>query len=221
MFTFIKQKLLYKKWLNICLLTGIVLLIAVAACLPMYQNMSENQALQNQMKEYVQENGKYPLVVALFQGAGYKKSKKAYEKFREKCTGWDEALRDDLKMEPVDKVTLYTLIESDIISRVNIGKRKSGRKIKISYMTGMEDHIKVVASEQTGKGQYGCYVSTAMLDTNHLYVGQQIAFEDYKDKNEQPIELTIEGVFEEKTSDDRYWVKAPLEYTEKIGRAHV
>ena len=60
MFTFIKQKLLYKKWLNICLLTGIVLLIAVAACLPMYQNMSENQALQNQMKEYVQENGKYP-----------------------------------------------------------------------------------------------------------------------------------------------------------------
>lgn len=216
MFTFIKQKLLYKKWLNICLLTGIVLLIAVAACLPMYQNMSENQALQNQMKEYVQENGKYPLVVALFQGAGYKKSKKAYEKFREKCTGWDEALRDDLKMEPVDKVTLYTLKESDIISRVNIGKRKSGRKIKISYMTGMEDHIKVGASEQTGKGQYGCYVSTAMLDTNHLYVGQQIAFEDYKDKNEQPIELTIEGVFEEKTSDDRYWVKAPLEYTDNV-----
>ena len=100
MFTFIKQKLLYKKWLNICLLTGIVLLIAVAACLPMYQNMSENQALQNQMKEYVQENGKYPLVVALFQGAGYKKSKKAYEKFREECGS---------SVSPVSRFTLLNI----------------------------------------------------------------------------------------------------------------
>lgn len=216
MFTFIKQKLLYKKWLNVCLLTGIILLVAVAACLPMYQNMSENRALQNQMKEYVQENGKYPLVLTLSRGVKYKKSQKAYEKFQKSCAGWDEALDKDLKMDPVDKVTLYTLKESDMISRINIGKRKGGKKLKISYLAGLEEHMKLVSSEKTGKGTYDCYVSTAMLDTNHLYVGQQLAFTDYKDGSGQPIELTIAGVFEEKTSDDRYWVTAPAEYTENV-----
>ena len=84
MFTFIKQKLLYKKWLNICLFVGIILLVAVAACLPMYQNMSENQAFQNEMKQYIQDNGTYPCVVSVFQGNTYKKTKEFAEKFRQK-----------------------------------------------------------------------------------------------------------------------------------------
>ncbi len=37
MFKFLRNKLLNKKWLNACLLLGIVLLVAVASCNPMFK----------------------------------------------------------------------------------------------------------------------------------------------------------------------------------------
>ena len=40
MFKFLGHKLLNKKWLNACLLLGIVLLVAVASCNPMFKNFS-------------------------------------------------------------------------------------------------------------------------------------------------------------------------------------
>ena len=38
MFKFLSHKLLNKKWLNACLLLGIILLVAVASCNPMFKN---------------------------------------------------------------------------------------------------------------------------------------------------------------------------------------
>lgn len=212
MFTFIKQKLLYKKWLNVCLLLGIILLIAVAACLPMYQNMAENQSFQNQMKEYVRDEGRYPSVVSLFRGKTFKKPSLAYASMKEEIDSWDGGIEQDLGLAAQNKVTIYTLMEKDITPLVNVGNRKGGKQLKISYLTGLEDHMNVVASEKVGDDQYGCYVSTAMLDENHLYVGQTIEFRDYSGKNGQPLQLVIEGVFEEKDSEDAYWVESPADY---------
>lgn len=39
MFKFLRNKLLNKKWLNACLLLGIVLLVAVASCNPMFKTV--------------------------------------------------------------------------------------------------------------------------------------------------------------------------------------
>ncbi len=216
MFTFIKQKLLYKKWLNICLFVGIILLVAVAACLPMYQNMSENQAFQNEMKQYIQDNGTYPCVVSVFQGNTYKKTKESFSKVIETIEGWDGILQRDLQMEPAQRIGLYTLKESAIIPIVNVAKRKNDKYLKISYMSDMEEHWKLIASEKEEAGKIPCYVSASALENNELYVGQTIEMKDYTDAKGNPLQLMITGVFEEKKSDDIYWVQAPEEYQKNV-----
>ena len=45
MFKFLRNKLLNKKWLNACLLLGIVLLVAVASCNPMFKNGAMDMTL--------------------------------------------------------------------------------------------------------------------------------------------------------------------------------
>lgn len=216
MITFIKQKLLYKKWLNVCLLVGIVMLVAVAACLPMYQSMSENQAFQNRMKEYIQDCGKYPAIVTLFRGATYKKSAGAYDNTVDAMVQLDDPLQQDLKLTYQEKETIYTLKESGIVPVINAAKRKGGKTLRISYLTGLEEHWKLLATEQAGEGKVAGYVSAAMLENAHLYLGQTIEMKDYVDAHGNPLQMVIAGVFEEKDTEDAYWAKAPAEYIENV-----
>ena len=55
MFKFLGHKLLNKKWLNACLLLGIVLLVAVASCNPMFKNGAmEDPVIQRNIRTQMQ-----------------------------------------------------------------------------------------------------------------------------------------------------------------------
>ncbi|MGN0155537.1 MAG: ABC transporter permease [Lachnospiraceae bacterium] len=240
MFTFIKQKLLYKKWLNACLLIGIIILAAVAACIPMYQNMSKIQTFQNQMKEYVSTEGRYPAMVSLFRGSTYKDGSKAYEKASKKVKELEEMLDKDMQIKPLERITLYTLLEDRVKPLKNAGGSKAETNYRISFLPGFSNHIRLASgnlyensaevkeaakkSESAGAGivsiddstKYTCVVSAALLANGSFYVGQTLEFSKIVCKDGSPLRITITGVFEEKEEEDIYWVEPPASYTSHL-----
>ena len=63
MFKFLRNKLLNKKWLNACLLLGIVLLVAVASCNPMFKNGAMDMTLASKFDSAIEDNNTYSAVV--------------------------------------------------------------------------------------------------------------------------------------------------------------
>ena len=59
MFKFLGHKLLNKKWLNACLLLGIVLLVAVASCNPMFKNGAMDMTLSSKFDAAIEDNNVY------------------------------------------------------------------------------------------------------------------------------------------------------------------
>ena len=59
------QKILHKKWMVISLLIGNILLIAVAASHPMYQDASLQRMLSDEFGTYIEDNNKNAAMVQL------------------------------------------------------------------------------------------------------------------------------------------------------------
>lgn len=233
MFTFIKQKLLYKKWLNICLLIGIILLLSIAVCLPMYQDMAKTQTLQVVMKQYIQEQQKYPALLSLSGGFTIKKGEDVLGSVKEKIEGFEEILDSEVAILPSKRILLLTLKEKDALPLDNAGGSRNDMNCRLTVLSDFEEHMKMVAgnyyktSEEVSKqakpekdvisldanSKYTCVVSAALLEKSKYYVGQTLEFDDYVCKNGKPLQITITGVFEEKESEGSYWVNPPLWYT--------
>ena len=56
MIRFIKQKLVHKKWMVVCLLVGNILLSAIACSNPMYRNAALEKTLKSGFSSYIEEN---------------------------------------------------------------------------------------------------------------------------------------------------------------------
>ena len=63
MFKFLSHKLLNKKWLNACLLLGIILLVAVASCNPMFKNGALDMLMSSKFDAAMVEQNKYPATI--------------------------------------------------------------------------------------------------------------------------------------------------------------
>lgn len=233
MFTFIKQKLLHKKWLNACLVIGIVILIAVATCLPMYQNMAKNQTFQNILKEYINENSKYPTEITLSGGLSVKEGTDAFASTIKHMEKYQEMLKNALGVATKENIQLVALQEDNINPLKNAGGRVVSGTYRFAYMSDFENHIKIIGGKMyqntaevkadagkekdvisiDGNTKYTCVVSAALLEDSGLYIGQTVGFDDLKGKDGDSLKVTITGVFEEKDTEDAYWINAPGDYT--------
>ena len=63
MIRFIKQKLIHKKWMVVCLLIGNILLAAIASSNPMYQDAALEKTLKSKYSNYIEETNKDPGVI--------------------------------------------------------------------------------------------------------------------------------------------------------------
>ncbi len=60
MIRFIKQKLIHKKWMVVCLLIGNILLAAIASSNPMYQDAALEKTLKSKFSKYIEETNTSP-----------------------------------------------------------------------------------------------------------------------------------------------------------------
>ena len=57
------QKIWHKKWMNLCLLLGCVLLIATVICFPLYKDAAYNRMLQDEFENELFETSRWPAVL--------------------------------------------------------------------------------------------------------------------------------------------------------------
>ena len=59
------QKMWHKRWMNLSLLLGCILLVATVVSFPLYQNAAYDRMLQDEFSNYISTEGKYPTAICM------------------------------------------------------------------------------------------------------------------------------------------------------------
>ena len=208
MFKFLSHKLLNKKWLNACLLLGIILLVAVVSCNPMFKNGALDMLMSSKFDASMTDQNRYPATMG-------RSGSCAVEEYPDT----DAVLNRIKKYE--DMWNYYT--EIDTVMRqttltIQAGYTQSNlnhrSQFDMAYMPGIEDHINItygtsLEDAKTDSGVYPCIISQRALDQYNLVVGEVFTIDtglsDAVDSQGNPMQYQIVGVFEEKDYSDFFW----------------
>ncbi len=218
MLQFVRQKIWNKKWLNLCLLAGIMLLVTFFACHPMLERGSGDQLLQTACTDYAEDNHEYPAVftrVSTLDIASYPTVDSVLNRLDAYESKWNEYVDAD-KLISQQSITVGGMsTESDL------GER--GRFFNICYMKDMEEHVEVVDGisfdEDTTTypaNTYPCMVSETTMDYYGIVVGEKFYMLDDEEIIEgNPIYVVI-GVFKEKADGSNYWYHNTEEFQKSM-----
>ena len=215
MIRFIKYKILNKKWLNFCLLTGVILLSAFLSVYPMFKEGSLNRLLQNLFKEYIEKNNTFPAVM-MTKGALY----------GDNYSDVDSVMNFLNSLE--SKWNYY--IDVPVVQRQQIMELPAGyadevltdksRQISFGYIDKLREHADIMAGvwpedaessenemvqEALKDGAIPCVVSVKTYDTEDLTIGQYWTAVVKKDDEKIYVKAVICGIFEEKDDGDPFW----------------
>ncbi|MBP5493553.1 MAG: ABC transporter permease [Lachnospiraceae bacterium] len=215
MIRFIKYKILNKKWLNFCLLTGVILLSAFLSVYPMFKEGSLNRLLQNLFADYIEKYGTYPAVMST-KGALY----------GENYTDVDTTLGFLNSLE--SKWNYY--IDIPVIQRQQVLEIPAGyaeenltgksRQLTLGYIDKLRDHSELLAGvwpedaansenemvqEALKEGAIPVVVSQKTYDADDLTIGQFWTAIVKKDDQKINVKLVICGIVEEVDDGDPFW----------------
>ena len=215
MIRFIKYKILNKKWLNFCLLTGVILLSAFLSVYPMFKEGSLNRLLQNLFANYIEKYGTYPAVMST-KGALY----------GENYTDVDTTLGFLNSLE--SKWNYY--IDIPVIQRQQVLEIPAGyaeenltgksRQMTFGYIDKLEEHADLLAGvwpedaansenemvqEALKEGAIPVVVSQKTYDADDLTIGQFWTAIVKKDDQKINVKLVICGIVEEVDDGDPFW----------------
>lgn len=208
MFKFLSHKLLNKKWLNACLLLGIVLLVAVASCNPMFKNGALDMLMSSKFDAAMTEQNKYPSTIGREGSCAvdeYPDSESVLNRIEKYKKMWNYYL----EIDTIEEQTSLSLEAG--YTQSNLGHRSN---FKMVYMPNLEDHINItygvsLEDAKTESGVYPCLISQRYLDEYNLVVGEVFTIDtglgDVKDASGNPMKYQIVGVFEEKDYSDDFW----------------
>lgn len=208
MFKFLSHKLLNKKWLNACLLLGIILLVAVASCNPMFKNGALDMLLSSKFDTAMEENNSFPAVIGRNGSCAtekYADSDAVFGRIESYGKMWNSYLEvpEAEKQEWLEIDGGYT--QSNLTHRITNN---------LVYMPDLLEHVTVTYgadydSAQTEEGVYPCIVSQRYLDDHDMVVGETFTVDtglsDVTDSSGNPLRYQITGVFEEKDYSDYFW----------------
>ena len=215
MIRFIKYKILNKKWLNFCLLTGVILLSAFLSVYPMFKEGSLNRLLQNLFADYIEKYGTYPAVMST-KGALY----------GENYTDVDTTLGFLNSLE--SKWNYY--IDLPVIQRQQVLEIPAGyaeenltgksRQMTFGYIDKLREHAELLAGvwpedaensdnemvqEALKDGAFPVVVSQKTYDADDLTIGQYWKAVVKKDDQKIDVKLVICGIVEEVDDGDPFW----------------
>lgn len=217
MFKMMLQKFLSKRWMSVCLLTGILLLIATAVSFPMYRRSAFDRMLYDEFRNYLSANGEWPALNRLVMISKKDAGGKAISRVEELMEG----IYERLGVTEKETVYYYSLAKTDAESLM---KRKVLKKLSLSlsFLSNLPEHAKIMAGEmysEDGIAEDGCLeavMSQACMVDSDLLVGETIEFTNLKDPQGNPIRVRITGVFQEALEKDFYWQKTPEDLKQDI-----
>ena len=206
MYRIMLQKLWHKKWMNLCLLLGSILLIATVVSFPLYQTAAYDRMLQDEFRTYLSTEGNWPALNSLTTVSKKDKSGSTISRMEEFVAN----ISKELGVEEKENVTYYSMSKMNIHSAMN-RKDAEGVGVRLGALSNLEDHVKLLSGEmysETGLTEDGCIEvvvnQNAMVDMK-LLVGETLIFDDMTDIDGKEIKLYVKGVFDVADNSDFYW----------------
>lgn len=206
MYRIMLQKLWHKKWMNLCLLVGSILLTATVVSFPLYQTAAYDRILQDEFDNYVDSRGEWP--------AGYHMKVLSQKEQGGKTIRRMEELMgsiySDLGVTERETVSMYVLGGMEVRSEMN-RQEVEDVKLRLAAVSDLGTHVDMLSGEmysESGLGEDGCIevvVSQTVLVKQRLLVGETLESTAVKDAEGKPIRLYIKGVFQPSEHSDYYW----------------
>lgn len=215
MFKFLRLKLLNKKWLNACLLLGIVLLVASLSCNPMFKDGSLDMMLSEKFDSYIEENNEYSAVIGRL-GSCDREEYGDVESVLGRISSYED--RWMYYME-IDKEEVQSRLMLDAsFAKSNLGALN--KPLDISYIDNLDEHIEILFGEgldgQAEDGTFPCIITRQDMDNSNLSVGEILEFDDITNSSGETLKFTIVGVFKESSSSDIFWYNTPSDMEKNI-----
>ncbi len=203
----------HKKWMNLSLLLGCILLVATAVSFPLYQDAVYDRMLQDEFDHYMSSTGTWPAEISMLISSKKEKGGKTMKSMEALIP----KLYSDLGVTEKDTVLYYAFTRSGIHSEYqrNDADELSAR---LAMKTGLADHIEIVSGEMfsgagvTADGAIEVIVSQSCMTKQGYLVGENIVFDALKDADGKPIRLHINGVFKKAYENDVYWQEKAGEF---------
>lgn len=205
--TYVIQKIKNKKILNLCLLLGIVLMIAVCSCTPMFERGSLDKLLQRKLEEKMVEENAYP--VSLYRIYVDKSKEMKYQTIKDSImkykNTWDEYI-------DIPSVNFQYIIRLSA-EKANHSFGTNTEWINIGCIPGMEEHIDILSGTLEGdeSGIYPCYMTERTMDVCNYMEGDILTLDGMQDASGKPLKLKVMAIIKEKNDGSYFWHKHIME----------
>ncbi len=212
MFRVMLLKMWHKKWMNLCLFLGCILLVATVVSFPLYQNAAYDRMLHEEFTNSFSETGVWPGLISMTVTSKKDKEGKTIRRMEELMG----TIYNTLGVDEKESVFYYYLWRAEVLSTMNRSDM-GDISVSIGTMANLDKHAKMLSGEmysETGINEDGAIEvvisSSCMVDQGFL-VGETIYFKDVKAFDGSTIKMYIKGVFDEEDYSDVYWQHTPDE----------
>ncbi len=224
MFGFVINKLKNRKWLNLCLLMGVALFIALFVCHPMFEKGAGNQILDRLFTDHATQQNEFPAQMSregTYAVADYPDSQSVLDKL----SGYEKKWTEYVDINKVSSQQLITLSGG----RADTEFGGINNYFTIGYLPGLSEYADVVKSQtdekksdtsenvdetqennentSTDTGTYECCISEKTMDHYGLVAGEKIYLHVPDGSGKKEISFVISQICREKDINDPYWDK--------------
>ena len=209
MFGIMLQKMWQKKWMNLSLLLGCILLIATTVSFPLYQKAAYDRMLQDEFTDYISEKSNWPMIIQF--SANCQKDKKDTIG---KIENYSAGIYEQMGVDEYDTVYSYEIFRAPLSSEI---KRDDVEDISLSLsaMSDLTSHAKLVAGEfysDDGVDENGAIeviVPQSTLTGKGLLLGESLTYKKMTTADGDPITIKVVGVYTGRKSEDFYFQVDP------------
>nr|WP_308657378.1 FtsX-like permease family protein [uncultured Agathobacter sp.] len=226
MFGFVINKLKNRKWLNLCLLMGVALFIALFVCHPMFEKGAGNQILDRLFTDHATQQNEFPAQMS--RGGTYAVADyPASQSVLDKLSGYEKKWTEYVDINKVSSQQLITLSGG----RADTEFGGLNNYFTIGYLPGISEYAEVVKSEadkkltdindeqnldktqadkentSTDTGIFECSISEKTMDHYGLVAGEKIYLHVPDGSGKKEISFVISQICREKDINDPYWAK--------------
>ena len=201
MFGFVINKLKNRKWLNLCLLMGVALFIALFVCHSMFEKGAGNQILDRLFTDHATQQNEFPAQMSregTYAVADYPDSQSVLDKL----SGYERKWTEYVDINKVSSQQLITLPGG----RADTEFGGPNNYFTIGYLPGLSEYADVVKS-QTGTATFECCISEKTMDHYGLVAGEKIYLHVPDGSGKKEISFVISQICREKDINDPYWAK--------------
>lgn len=204
------QKMWQKKWMNLCLLLGCILLIATVVSFPLYEKAAYDRMLTDEFKSYIANEGEYPSKIHMAVVSQKDKTGKNISRIEKKMNG----IFEEFSVTKKQLTKYYFTLRGHMSSDMN---REDAESIgaSIGSLTDFENHIEIISGEKlsdTGlseNGEIEVLITQGCMVQQGLLVGETLTFDQLKFADGKPVKILVKGVFVPDETDPYYWQIQP------------